>query len=247
MKVSVTSRWGLTSSASFQVEKADYPAPTIRTGSWSTPSIRFAMDKIRIETEIRQSECAVGDQILDCSWSCESHKPDYNQAVQSETQACENNLFASNKLVFPTSGGTLVIPRYTLTPPEITAEERISLGEQIKMHEYSFQILCKVQGTVTGVSAAQAGGAAQSASESVVIRIRQAPLAVFLFPAGTQFPQKATTMALNARFTLDPDIEETFACSMDPGSSSCNNLPAFEGSFTFKCWKTSPLQTRRRL
>ena len=64
---------------------------------------------------------------------------------------------------------------------------------------------------------------------------------VLLFPAGTEFAQKATTMAFNARFTMDPDMEEVYNCLLDPGSLACSTIPAFDGDFIFRCWKVTPV------
>ncbi|CAD7924048.1 unnamed protein product [Amoebophrya sp. A120] len=240
MKVSVTSEWGMTSTLAFVIEKADYPAPTIRTGSWSSPTNRLTSQAIRIDTEIRQSECAVGDQQLSCNWECESHNPDWTPNGVSTTMECDNSLFEPEKLQFPVYGQTLGIPRYTFAPPTYSADD-MAAGLQ-KFHEYRFRIVCVVVQSATDVVANTETQQGQNAAEVVVIRVERAPLKVLLFPSGTEFPQKGTTMALNARFTMDPDLEEVYPCLLDPGSLACSTLPDFgySGDFTFRCWKVTP-------
>ncbi|CAD7972506.1 unnamed protein product [Amoebophrya sp. A25] len=240
MKVAVTSRWGLTSELQFVVEKADYPAPTIRTGSWSSATTRQASHGIRIDTEIRQSECAVGDQQLACSWECESHNPDWTPEGVTTTMECGNDVFEPAKLSFPVFGQTLLIPRYTLTPPTYSADD-MAAGIQ-KFHEYRFRIVCVVVQSATDVTTQADQQQGQNAAETVIIRVERAELKVIMFPSGTEFPQKATTAAMNARFTMDPDREEVYSCLIDPGSLACSTLPDFgeTGSYTFQCWKVTP-------
>lgn len=187
MRVSVTSRWGLTAMKRFVIEKADYPAPTIRTGSWSSATTRQTSQGIRIDTEIRQSECAVGDQQLSCSWECESHNPDWVPDGVSQTMECGNELFDPEKLEFPVYGQTLAIPRYTLSPPLYSSDD-MQAGIQ-KFHEFRFRIVCVVVQSATDVTAQTETQQGQNAAELVIIRIERAPLKVILFPSGTEFPQ----------------------------------------------------------
>eukprot|EP00392_Amoebophrya_sp_AT5.2_P011178 g11253.t1 len=241
MKVTVTSRWLLPATLSFVVEKADYPAPTIRTGSWSSPTVRVTSQALRIETEIRQSSCAVGNQQLACEWNCASHNPDFTLKGTTTTMPCDNSLFDAEKLQFPVQGQVLVIPRYTLSPPAYSSDDQTA--GITKYHEFTFQILCVVVQSATDViqTGDPAQASAQNAAENVIIRIERSGLKVLLYPAGTEFPQKATTMALNARFTMDPDMEEVYSCLLNPGSLACDTLPMFEGDFTFRCWKVTPV------
>eukprot|EP00392_Amoebophrya_sp_AT5.2_P007109 g7123.t1 len=263
MRVSVTSRWGLTAMKRFVIEKADYPTSS----------------GIRIDTEIRQSECAVGDQQLSCSWECESHNPDWVPDGVSQTMECGNELFEPEKLEFPVYGQTLAIPRYTLSPPLYSSDD-MQAGIQ-KFHEFRFRIVCVVVQSATDVTAQTETQQGQNAAELVIIRIERAPLKVILFPSGTedwdwtrqrstewptgrdleqeaaascvwlhlsiffQHPtavEEATTAALNARFTMDPDMESVYLCLLDPGSLACSTLPDFgyNGYFTFRCWKVTP-------
>jgi hypothetical protein len=73
MRVTVVSRWNLTSMKDFQIQKLDYTTPTVKIRNFEgTVSIMYRQNSVLLQIEVEQSQCQYTEPSVTCDWTCEA-------------------------------------------------------------------------------------------------------------------------------------------------------------------------------